>query len=202
LSIGLLIVVLQLSALRSDRVEGVPYSFGLSVGTFGTLLFFFVQLTFISCAAALAYYNHSEVEGALRTLKREIKKLERDLNQRVRQLAAPARGNLTPEKRSVQIKALIAAMNVIETEYRQIAAEYRGANLLSQKNAMASTGVGLDEPPLRVPMDRFMAALAEGEASAFAPIGSGQGSVPEARSASIGELTAVATQASDGGDQA
>jgi hypothetical protein len=38
-----------------------------------------------------------------------------------------------------------------EAEYRELCAEYRGANLLAQAEAMAATGHGLIERPLQLP---------------------------------------------------
>lgn len=160
------VLVLQLSALRSGNVLSVPFSFGLSQGAFGTLLFFVLQGTFIACAAALAYYNHSEVESNIRRTKKALKKLNRDWARKKKMLISPAGSHITPEKQVVQLKALLAAMNLVETEYKHVCAEYRGANLLSQKESLASEGIGLDEVRLVIPRDRFDESIARAEARA------------------------------------
>lgn len=163
LTFGLCLVVLQLSALRSGNVDSIPFSFGLGTAVFGTALFFFVQTSFIACAVALAYYNHSDIESRLHSTKKELKRARKTLAAKTRTLAAPPAGHITPEKILVQLRALLSSMNVIETQYRQIAAEYRGANLLAQKDAMASEKVGLDEPALVIPRERFEKAMTVSE---------------------------------------
>ena len=62
---------------------------------------------------------------------------------------------MTSEKRAIQIDTVLASMRLLEAEYREICAEYRGSNLRAQSEAMAATGGGLDEQPLIIPNDRF-----------------------------------------------
>jgi hypothetical protein len=68
----------------------------------------------------------------------------------------PNRGNLTPEKRVVQIKAILTNMRLLEAEYRELCAIYRGANLLAQKNSFGAPGSGLTENPLEIPESRIL----------------------------------------------
>jgi hypothetical protein len=142
----------MLSALRSQNVSSVPVRFGLgSDQIFGTVLFFFIQITFILCAIALSYYNHSEIESDISSTKKKIKTLTNKIRSLSRSRLIPGRGNLTPEKRVVQVKAIYTHKKVFETEYRQLCAIYRGANLLAQKVAFNNPGPGLTEPPLDDP---------------------------------------------------
>jgi uncharacterized membrane protein YidH (DUF202 family) len=134
LALFVTIVILLLSAIRSDSVQSVPFSFGLSMTAFGTLLFFVVQMSFVLSAMALSYFNHAEVEVQLDKSK-----------------MIPGRTEMTPEKRRIQREALQSAMWQFEAEYRELCAEYRGANLLAQAEAMAATGHGLIERPLQLP---------------------------------------------------
>jgi hypothetical protein len=142
----------MLSSLRSGSVSGVPVKLGIgSDEVFGTILFFFIQITFILCAIALSYYNHSEIESDISRTKRKIKTLTNKIRRLTRSRLIPGRGNLTPEKREVQVKAIITHMRLLEAEYRELCAIYRGANLLAQKVSFATPGPGLTEPPLNVP---------------------------------------------------
>jgi hypothetical protein len=150
------IVVLMLASLRSGRVSSVPVTFGLgSEEVFGTVLFFFIQMTFILCAIALSYYNHSEIESEISRTQRKIKSLTNKIRSLSRARLIPGRGNLTPEKRVVQVKAIITNMRLLENEYRELCAIYRGANLLAQKVAFTSPGPGLTEQPLNIPAKRI-----------------------------------------------
>jgi hypothetical protein len=155
IGLGLTFVVLFLSAIRSKGVSSVPVTFGMSVRVFGTVLFFFIQATFILCAIALSYFNHSEIESDISRSKRKIKKLTKKIRGLTRSRLVPGRGNLTPEKREVQVKAIITHMRLLEAEYRELCAIYRGANLLAQKVSFSSPGPGLTEQPLTIPSDRI-----------------------------------------------
>jgi hypothetical protein len=146
--LGLVIVILFLSALRSRSVRNVPVSFWMSDTVFGTVLFFFIQMTFISCAIALSYYNHSEVESDISRSKRRIKRLTKKIRGLTKARLIPSRGNLTPEKREVQVNAINAAKQVLEAEYQELCAIYRTSNLLAQKTSFDEPGPGLYNPPL------------------------------------------------------
>jgi hypothetical protein len=156
IGIFIVLVVLMLSSLRSGNVSSVPVRLGLPDDlAFGTLLFFLIQISFILCAVALSYYNHSEIEGDISRTKRKIKKLTRKIRNHTRSRLIPGRGNLTPEKRVVQEKAIITHMRLLEAEYRELCAIYRGANLLAQKVAFSDPGPGLTGQPLIIPTGRF-----------------------------------------------
>lgn len=152
---GLTLVVLLLSAVRSKGVNSVPVKFGMSDKVFGTVLFFFIQATFIMCAVALSYYNHSEIESDISRTKRKIRQLTKKIRSLTRSRLIPSRGNLTPEKKVVQEKAIITHMRLLEAEYRELCAIYRGANLLAQKISFTEPGPGLTCLPLVIPTHRF-----------------------------------------------
>jgi hypothetical protein len=150
------LVVLMLSSLRSGSISGVPVKLGLPDDrAFGTVLFFLIQMTFILCAVALSYYNHSENESDISRTKRKIKQLTKKIRGLTRSRLIPSRGNLTPEKRVVQEKAIITHMRLLEAEYRELCSIYRGANLLAQKVSFNNPGAGLTEKPLAIPTHRF-----------------------------------------------
>ena len=156
----LTIVILMLSSLRSGSVSGVPFKFGISNDlVFGTILFFFIQMTFVLCAVALSYYNHSEYESSISRTKRKITRLTKEIRNLTRSKMIPDRGNLTPEKRVVQLKAIVTHMRLLEAEYRELCAIYRGANLLAQKVSFASPGPGLTCSPLQIPDARIEGEL-------------------------------------------
>ena len=155
ITVGLTLVVLLLSAIRSKGVNSVPVKFGMSDKVFGTVLFFFIQMTFIMCAIALSYYNHSENETDIARTKRKIKRLTRKIRSLTRSRLIPSRGNLTPEKKVVQERAIITHMRLLEAEYRELCSIYRGSNLLAQKVSFTSPGPGLTEKPLIIPQHRF-----------------------------------------------
>ncbi len=152
---GLMLVILFLSAVRSKGVNSVPVKFGMSDKVFGTVLFFLIQMTFILCAIALSYYNHSEIESDISRTKRKIKQLTKKIRSLTRSRLIPDRGNLTPEKRVVQEKAIITHMRLLEAEYRELCSIYRGANLLAQKVSFSDPGPGLTEKPLVIPTHRY-----------------------------------------------
>ena len=144
------IVILLLSAVRSDSVQAVPFSFGLSMTVFGTLLFFVVQMTFVLSATALSYFNHAEVEVQLDRARRRVSRATRKIKRLTKSRMIPGRSEMTPEKIRIQREALISAMWQLEAEYRELCAEYRGANLLAQSEAMPAEGHGLIEAKLRI----------------------------------------------------
>lgn len=144
------IVILLLAAIRSDSVQSVPFSFGLSTTAFGTLLFFVVQMSFVLSAMALSYFNHSEVEVQLDRANRRVKRATKRIKKIAKAKMIPGRSEMTPEKLQIQKEALCSAMWQMEAEYREICAEYRGANLLAQAEAMAAEGHGLIEKSLEI----------------------------------------------------
>jgi hypothetical protein len=144
------IVILLLSAVRSDSVQGVPFSFGLSNTVFGTLLFFVVQMTFVLSASALSYFNHAEIEVQLDRARRKVMRATRKIKKLTKARMIPGRSEMTPEKIRIQKEALISAMRQLEAEYREICAEYRGANLLAQSEAVPAEGHGLIETKLEI----------------------------------------------------
>lgn len=153
IGLGLTFVVLFLSAIRSKGINSVPVTFGMSDKVFGTVLFFLIQITFILCAIGLSYYNHSEIESEISRTKRQIRRLTSKIRSLTRSRLIPSRGNLTPEKREVQVNAIYTHMRLFEAEYRELCAIYRGANLLSQKVSFNSPGAGLTENSLQLPND-------------------------------------------------
>ena len=60
---------------------------------------------------------------------------------------------MTPEKLQIQEKAIESAKWQLNSQYKEISAAYRGANLLAQDEAMGGGegSAGLDEPPLIAP---------------------------------------------------
>lgn len=153
----LTLVILLLSAIRSGTVSGVPFKFGIENDlVFGTILFFLIQMTFIVCAIALSYFNHSEYESNIARTKRKIKRLTSKIRKLTKSKMTPNRGNLTPEKRVVQVKAIVTNMRLLEAEYRELCAIYRGANLLAQKVSFTNPGAGLTENPLVIPATRIL----------------------------------------------
>jgi hypothetical protein len=100
------------------------------------------------CAIALSYYNHSENETEIARTKRKINQLTRKIRSLTRSRLIPSRGNLTPEKKVVQENAIDTHKRLLEAEYRELCAIYRGANLLAQKVSFSSPGPGLTEKPL------------------------------------------------------
>ena len=144
------IVILLLAAIRSDSVQSVTFSFGLSMTAFGTLLFFVVQMSFVLSAMALSYFNHAEVEVQLDRAKRRVKRATKKIKRISKAKMIPGRSEMTPEKLLIQREALCSAMWQLEAEYREICAEYRGANLLAQAEAMAAEGHGLIEKNLEI----------------------------------------------------
>ena len=153
-------VILLLSAMRSGTVSGVPFKFGIESDLiFGTILFFFIQMTFIVCAIALSYFNHSEYESNISRTKRRIKRLTNKIRNLTRSKMTPNRGNLTPEKKVVQVKAILTNMRLLEAEYRELCAIYRGANLLAQKVSFTAPGTGLTENSLQIPESRILGEI-------------------------------------------
>lgn len=150
---GLMLVVLFLSSARSKQVGSVPVKFWMSDKVFGTVLFFFVQMTFILCAVALSYYNHSEIESDIARTKRAIKRLTRKIRSVTKSRLIPERGNLSPEKRVVQMKAILVHKHLLDAQYRELCSIYRGANLLAQKVSFTSPGSGLTETELNIPLE-------------------------------------------------
>lgn len=155
LSIFLILVILLLSAIRSDSVASVPFSFGLPEKVFATILFFVLQLTFVLSAIALSYFNHSELDVQLAKTRRKIRRITKRIKKIKMMQHIPGRSTLTPEKRKIQIESVFANMRRLESQYREICAEYRGANLRAQAEAMAANGSGLNEDPLLLPAERF-----------------------------------------------
>jgi uncharacterized membrane protein YciS (DUF1049 family) len=150
LGIFVTVVVLLLAAIRSESVQGAPFTFGLSNTVFGTLLFFVVQMSFILSALSLSYFNHAEVEVQLDRAKRRVKRITKKIMRLSKSKLIPGRSKMTPEKTRIQREAICSAQWQLESQYREICAAYRGANLLAQAEAMAAEGHGLIEQKLEI----------------------------------------------------
>ena len=107
-------------------------------------------MTFICCAVALSYYNHSDIESDISRSKRRIKRLTKKIRGLTKARLIPSRGNLTPEKREVQVNAINSAKQLLEAEYRELCSIYRTSNLLAQKTSFDEPGPGLTCPQLNV----------------------------------------------------
>jgi hypothetical protein len=148
LGIGIFLVLIFLSALRANNVEGAAYTFGLSDSTFGFLLFMVLQTTFVLAAIGLSYYNHSEVDAEISHAKRALKRLRRRQNRLNNSLNTPDSGVLTGDKQAIQTQSIENERNRIRSQYREIAAIYRESNLLAQAQNFSEPGPGLTEPEL------------------------------------------------------
>lgn len=148
---GITGVIIFLSALRAGQVQGSAVTFGLSDAIFGFLLFFVIQMTFIFSAIALSYFNHSEVDTAIASARRKKKKIESRIKKITKSFLTPGVGILTPEKKTIQVDAIKKGMSKVEAEYRQVCAEYRGANIIAQSESFSNPGNGLTEPSLQLP---------------------------------------------------
>lgn len=158
----LILVVLMLSSLRSSNISSVPVKLGLPDDrAFGTILFFLIQMTFIMCAVALSYYNHSENESEIARTNRKIKQLTRKIRSLQRSRLIPNIGNLDDKKRKVLGNSILSGLRSLEHEYTELCSIYRGANMLAQKVAFSAPGSGLTERPLSFPTDRYTEEASE-----------------------------------------
>lgn len=142
LAVVFLIALLFLSAMRADLVES-NVTFGLSNQTFGTIMFFVLQLTFVGAATGLAFYNHSELDSRIKSLSRRLKKINKQITRVRKAMAVSPANRMNKQKVAVQRNALVQEYQAVHARYYVLAAIYVRFNILNQRNKVDSLAVGL-----------------------------------------------------------
>jgi hypothetical protein len=161
LSTVVFIAVVILAVLRAGQTLDELAEFNVVTSDLGKRLFLFgffliLQLAFIGVAAMLAFLHHSQLEHDLRTVKRELKALEKARKALVDEYDSIASQSfLSEDIIRVAREELVARIEVIESNYAAAAAIYCDSNIHARRDAIDAAHVSMLPPKFDFQVDTF-----------------------------------------------
>jgi hypothetical protein len=153
--------VIILAILRAGQTLEEIADFNVVTSDLGKKLFLFgffliLQLAFIGVAAMLAFLHHSQLEHDLRTVKRELKALEKARKALVDEYDSIASQSfLSEDIIRVAREELVARIEVIESNYAAAAAIYCDSNIHARRDAIDAAHVSMIPPKFDFQVDTF-----------------------------------------------
>ena len=153
--------VIILAILRAGQTLDEIADFNVVTSDLGKKLFLFgffliLQLAFIGVAAMLAFLHHSQLEHDLRTVKRELKALEKARKALVDEYDSLASQSfLSEDIIRVAREELVARIEVIESNYAAAAAIYCDSNIHARRDAIDAAHVSMIPPKFDFQVDTF-----------------------------------------------
>ena len=153
--------VIILAILRAGQTLDEIADFNVVTSDLGQKLFLFgffliLQLAFIGVAAMLAFLHHSQLEHDLRTVKRELKALEKARKALVDEYDSIASQSfLSEDIIRVAREELVARIEVIESNYAAAAAIYCDSNIHARRDAIDAAHVSMIPPKFDFQVDTF-----------------------------------------------
>jgi hypothetical protein len=153
--------VIILAILRAGQTLDEIADFNVVKSDLGKKLFLFgffliLQLAFIGVAAMLAFLHHSQLEHDLRTVKRELKALEKARKALVDEYDSIASQSfLSEDIIRVAREELVARIEVIESNYAAAAAIYCDSNIHARRDAIDAAHVSMIPPKFDFQVDTF-----------------------------------------------
>ena len=115
-----------------------------------------LQFAFIGVAAMLAFLHHSQLEHDLRSVKRELKSLEKAKKSLVDEYDSIASQSfLSEDIIKVAREELVAKVEVIESNYAAAAAIYCDSNIHARRDAIDAAHVSMIPPKFDFQVDTF-----------------------------------------------
>lgn len=161
LSTVVITAVVILAVLRAGQTLDKLANFNVVTSDLGKRLFLFgffliLQLAFIGVAAMLAFLHHSQLEHDLRTVKRELKALEKARKALVDEYDSIASQSfLSEDIIRVAREELVARIEVIESNYAAAAAIYCDSNIHARRDAIDAAHVSMIPPKFDFQVDTF-----------------------------------------------
>jgi hypothetical protein len=161
LSTVVFIAVVILAVLRAGQTLDELAEFNVVTSDLGKRLFLFgffliLQLAFIGVAAMLAFLHHSQLEHDLRTVKRQLKSLEKTRKTLVDEYDSIASQSfLSEDIIRVAREELVARIEVIESNYAAAAAIYCDSNIHARRDAIDAAHVSMLPPKFDFQVDTF-----------------------------------------------
>ena len=161
LSTVVITAVVILAVLRAGQTLDELANFNVVTSDLGEKLFLFgffliLQLAFIGVAAMLAFLHHSQLEHELRTVKRELKALEKARKALVDEYDSIASQSfLSEDIIRVAREELVARIEVIESNYAAAAAIYCDSNIHARRDAIDAAHVSMIPPKFDFQVDTF-----------------------------------------------
>ena len=161
LSTVVITAVVILAVLRAGQTLDKLANFNVVTSDLGKRIFLFgffliLQLAFIGVAAMLAFLHHSQLEHDLRTVKRELKALEKARKALVDEYDSIASQSfLSEDIIRVAREELVARIEVIESNYAAAAAIYCDSNIHARRDAIDAAHVSMIPPKFDFQVDTF-----------------------------------------------
>jgi hypothetical protein len=153
--------VVILAILRAGQTLDKLANFNVIKGVLGQKVFLFgffliLQLAFIGVAAMLAFLHHSQLEHDLRTVKRQLKSLEKTRKTLVDEYNSIASQSfLSEDIIRVAREELVAKIEVIESNYAAAAAIYCDSNIHARRDEIDAAHVSMIPPKFDFQVDTF-----------------------------------------------
>jgi hypothetical protein len=161
LSIVVSTAVIILAILRAGQTLDQIANFNVVQSDLGRKLFLFgffliLQFAFIGVAAMLAFLHHSQLEHDLRSVKRELKSLEKAKKSLVDEYDSIASQSfLSEDIIKVAREELVAKVEVIESNYAAAAAIYCDSNIHARRDAIDAAHISMIPPKFDFQVDTF-----------------------------------------------
>jgi hypothetical protein len=161
LSIVVSTAVIILAILRAGQTLDQIANFNVVQSDLGRKLFLFgffliLQFAFIGVAAMLAFLHHSQLEHDLRSVKRELKSLEKAKKSLVDEYNSIASQSfLSEDIIKVAREELVAKVEVIESNYAAAAAIYCDSNIHARRDAIDAAHISMIPPKFDFQVDTF-----------------------------------------------
>lgn len=161
LSTVVITAVVILAVLRAGQTLDKLANFNVVSSDLGKRLFLFgffliLQLAFIGVAAMLAFLHHSQLEHDLRSVKRELKALEKAGKVLVDEYDSIASQSfLSEDIIRVAREELVARIEVIESNYAAAAAIYCDSNIHARRDAIDAAHISMIPPKFDFQVDTF-----------------------------------------------
>lgn len=161
LSIVVITAVVILAVLRAAQTLEKLANFNVVTSDLGKKFFLFgffliLQLAFIGVAAMLAFLHHSQLEHDLRSVKRELKALEKAGKVLVDEYDSIASQSfLSEDIIRVAREELVAKIEVIESNYAAAAAIYCDSNIHARRDAIDAAHISMIPPKFDFQVDTF-----------------------------------------------
>ena len=164
LGVGLVVVIIFLAVLRAGQTAGggstaLENILGRSNTTRSSylfLLFFTLQLTFLTVGSVLAFLHYSPLAHQLHSAKRSLvweKSRLRRIQKRLAKLGSDL--YLNREIVNAEIESIKAKIQLLGAEYVAICSSYKTANIHARRDELNASHPSMEEPTFSFEVNQF-----------------------------------------------
>jgi hypothetical protein len=164
LGIGLILVIAFLAVLRAGQTAGGSSTALENVlGTSDSIrnlylvvLFFTLQLTFVTVGTVMAFLHYSPVAHQLHASRRALM-VERTKLRRIQKKLARLGSDLylSREVVNAEVESIKARVELLGAEYVAVCSSYKTANIHARRDELNASHESMQEPPFMFDVDQF-----------------------------------------------